>query len=217
MWLDIEQNSRQWFNLRLGKATSSNFAKIMANDGKAFGEPAKNYAKKVALEIITGERDSVGDVITKLMERGTELEPVAIDLYQAKSLNWVTNGGFCDCGRYGDSPDGYILDDVDGCVEVKTVVANTQWERYRKKDYDTSYKWQIQAHMWLGNKKWCDFISYCPEFPESKQLYIYRVERDEEMITRMVNRLEIFDAMVDANIKLLGEDVTITLTNKESE
>ena len=34
MWVDIEQNTEEWFNIRLGKATSSNFAKIMANEDK---------------------------------------------------------------------------------------------------------------------------------------------------------------------------------------
>ena len=32
---DVQQNTDEWQALRLGKATASNFACIMANDGKA--------------------------------------------------------------------------------------------------------------------------------------------------------------------------------------
>ena len=46
MFIDVIQNTEEWFNLRIGKATSSNFAKIMANNNKAFGNPAIEYAQK---------------------------------------------------------------------------------------------------------------------------------------------------------------------------
>ena len=45
-WHNTIQNSDEWFNLRLGKVTSSNFAKVFANYGKAFGQPAIKYARK---------------------------------------------------------------------------------------------------------------------------------------------------------------------------
>ena len=53
---DVQQNTDEWQALRLGKATASNFACIMANDGKAFGDPAKRYALQLALELATGKK-----------------------------------------------------------------------------------------------------------------------------------------------------------------
>ena len=50
---DVEQNTEEWYQLRLGKITSSNFGAIMANDGKDFGDHAKKYAVRTALESIT--------------------------------------------------------------------------------------------------------------------------------------------------------------------
>ena len=41
LWHDVEQNTDEWQALRLGKATASSFVCFMANDGKAFGYPAK--------------------------------------------------------------------------------------------------------------------------------------------------------------------------------
>ena len=51
---DIVQNSDEWFELRKGKVTTSNLGLIMANYGKAFGEPAKKYAFRLAKEQVTG-------------------------------------------------------------------------------------------------------------------------------------------------------------------
>ena len=73
--------------------------------------------------------------------------------------------------KSGDSPDGNILNI--GCIEVKSVVSNTQWKRLKKGGFDTAYKWQIHGHIWLGNKEWCDFVSYCSSMPESKQLVCF--------------------------------------------
>lgn len=93
MFHAVRQNSDEWFMLRLGKVTSSNFACIMANNGKAFGEPAKRYAQKVALERVTRKREDES-YSNAFMERGTELEPFARTLYSQETMNDVDNGGF---------------------------------------------------------------------------------------------------------------------------
>lgn len=201
MWLDVAQNSQEWFDLRLKKITSSHFDTIMANEEKAFGNPAKEYAQKVALEIVTGERDETGSYKNSYMERGSELEPEASYEYELETFRKTTNGGFNDEGRFGDSPDRNVGEK--GCSEIKCVIPNVQWKRIKLGGIDGSYKWQICGHIWLGNKEWCDFVSYCPEMNEGKRLYIHRVERDEEMIERLKKRLKDFVELVDENVKLL--------------
>lgn len=193
MWKDLEQNTPEWFGMRLGKVTSSNFAKIMAHEGKTFGKPAIEYAQRIAVESVTHSKlDSYSN---SYMERGHEYEPVAIASYEAESFTKVTNGGFFSKGFKGDSPDGLVGDD--GCIEVKTVIYNQHFKRLEKGGFDTAYKWQIHGHIWLGDRDWCDFISYCPEMPESKRLYVHRVERDEEIIERLDNRVTEFLEVVN--------------------
>jgi len=203
MWIDVNQNTEEWFSLRLGKATSSNFAKIMANEGKAFGTPAIEYAQKIALEIVTNERDESSSFKNGYMERGHELEPVAVELYEIETFCEVTKGGFhySDDKKLGDSPDGNV--GTNGCIEIKSVIPNIQWKRIKKGGVDSAYKWQIQGHLWLGEKEWCDFISYCPEMPVNKRLYIERVFPDPEMIERLNIRLKEFLIEVDNNVELL--------------
>ena len=50
----IEQNTDEWLQLRIGKITASNFGTVMANYGKAFGNPAKDYAMRIAIESQSG-------------------------------------------------------------------------------------------------------------------------------------------------------------------
>lgn len=201
MFVDVEQNSDEWFLLRMKKATSSKFGTIMANEGKAFGDPAKRYAQEIALEIVTGNKDERSGHTSKFMDDGHTYEPIARDLYEQQTFRTVTNGGFFYNGNYGDSPDGNV--GKDGCIEIKCVIANTHWERLKKGSFDSSYKWQIHGHILIAEKQWCDFVSYCPEMPEDKQLYIFRVNRDEDIINRMKIRLSEFWQLVDENIKIL--------------
>lgn len=203
MWIDVQQNTDEWMLLRTGRLTSSNFAKIMANEGKSFGEPAIKLAEQIAAEIVTGTKEDNG-YSNKFMEDGLLYESVAVEKYEAETFNKVKNGGFnlSNCERFGDSPDGNI--GKDGCVEVKTVIRNTQFKRLKKGGYDSVYKWQIVGHLWLGNKQWCDFISFCPTLNEEKQLYIFRIERDDELVERLKNRLdEFWNKEVKPNIELL--------------
>ena len=90
---DIEQNSDEWYQMRAGKLTSSNLAKVMANYGKAFGEPAKKYAVTIAVEQITGKPIS-SDYQNEHMQRGHEQEPIARELYEQETFSTVYNGGF---------------------------------------------------------------------------------------------------------------------------
>jgi hypothetical protein len=205
MWIDVEQNTDEWFELRLSKITSSNMPKIMANYDKAFGKPAIEYAEKIALEHLTGIRDETS-FSNGYMERGHELEPLALKAYEIEEFSTVTNGGFFiedtdDIIKIGDSNDGNVGED--GCIEIKSVIPKTQWKRIKSEKYDSSYQWQIHSHIWIGGKKWCDFVSYCPEMPQLKQCSIYRIDRDEEKIAMMKKRTDDFKSVVLDHIEML--------------
>lgn len=173
-FFDVQQNTDEWQALRLGKATASNFACFMANYGKAFGEPAKRYALQIALERLTGKKAEHG-FSNDHMERGHEQEPVARMLYAEETFCEVTNGGFFDCGQFGDSPDGLVGDD--GVVEIKSVIASTHYETVLRGSFDPAYKWQLVGHLDCTGRDWVDFISYCSDFPLGAQLSIHRLNR----------------------------------------
>lgn len=176
VWHDVPQNTEAWQALRLGKATASNFGCIMANDGAAFGEPAKKYALQLALELATG-RKAEFSFSTDHMERGHEQEPIARMLYEDAEFVDVTNGGFFDCGDHGDSPDGLIQQD--GVIEIKSVTAAVHYATLKRGSFDPAYRWQLVGHLDCTGRDWVDFVSFCSEFPEASQLIVYRQTRDD--------------------------------------
>lgn len=175
IWHNVEQNTPEWDEVKLGKPSSSGYAKFMANYGKSFGEPAHRYALQLALERING-RKADHSFTNDHMERGHEQEPLARMSYEEMFFCEVSNGGFFDFGLYGDSPDGLIGDD--GVIEIKSVIASTQYDTIKRGSFDPSYKWQIAGHFDSG-RKWVDYISYCPDYAEWNQLVVYRVYREE--------------------------------------
>lgn len=199
-WHDVEQNSEEWENLRLGKITSSNFNIIMASYGKAFGEPAKKYALKLALERIKNSKSEY-NYSNAHMERGHEQEPIARMLYEDLYFTEVTNGGFFDCGFYGDSPDGLVGND--GVIEIKSVIDNTHHANLKRGAIDPSYKWQVIGHLDCSGREWCDFISYCADFPEASQLIVYRVYKKDviEEIKMLSERRKLFNDLIENLIR----------------
>lgn len=196
----IEQNTEEWFDLRRGKITSSNFSKIMANNGKAFGKPALDYAMRVAIESKTNV--NIETFQNEWMEKGLEQEQDAREAYQMTMFTDVLPGGFCESGRFGSSTDGLV---DKGLIEIKCVKYNTHFERLIKGGFDSAYQWQIRGQMWIYDRPWCDFVSYCPDFPHNKQLYIFRVERDKAIEASMIDRLTEFVDVVDNYTNILEQ------------
>ncbi len=199
---DIEQNSDDWFKLRAGRLTSSKLAVIMANYGKAFGEPAKKYARQIAVEQITG-KPATGGYTNDHMERGHEQEPIARQLYEDETFSSVTNGGFFSSDFIGCSPDGLI--DSDGVIEIKSAIASVHFDRVSKSSYDSQYKWQLIGNMKFPRRDWIDFVSYCSDFPIGKRLYVCRLLADKfndefEMIDE---RIELFESLVKQSKEII--------------
>ena len=173
---DVPQNTEEWFALRLGKVTASRFAVLMANEGKAFGDPAKDYALQLALEQVTGKRAEFS-FSNEHMERGHEQEPIARSLYEDTMFCGVSGGGFFDWGTHGDSPDGLI--GSDGVLEIKSVIAKTHYATLRRGNFDPAYKWQLVGHLDCTGRDWVDFASYCADFPPARQLLTFRLFRNQ--------------------------------------
>lgn len=200
---DIEQNTDEWLNLRVGKATASKFGTFMANEGKAFGEPAKDYALQIALELSTGKKSEFS-FSNDHTERGHEQEPVARMLYEEENFIKVSNGGFFDCGDYGDSPDGLVGNS--GVIEIKSVIAKTHYATLKRGSFDPSYRWQLIGHLDCTGREWVDFVSYCSEFPDSKQLITHRVYAEQvvDEIKRLKERRSEFLHLVKEIFKTIN-------------
>ena len=192
---DVEQNTDEWFTLRAGRLTSSKLGVIMANYGKAFGEPAKKYAVNIAVEQITG-KPIASTYTNDHMERGHEQEPIARMLYEEEMFCEVDNGGFFGSDTLGCSPDGLVNDC--GAIEIKSVISSTHYATIKRQNVDPAYKWQCIGNLMLTDRDWLDFVSYCSDFPEDKRLYVHRLNKGvfAEEFTMLNSRIAEFLALV---------------------
>jgi len=193
---DVTQNSDEWYKLRAGKVTSSNLACVMAHYGKYFGEPAQRYASQIAIEKMTGI-PIASDFTNTHMQRGNEQEQEAKELYEEQTFSKVSNGGFFENGFIGASPDGLVGDD--GVIEIKSTIPNKHYENIKRQNINPSYKWQCANHLYATGRVWLDFISFCKDFPIDKQLFIWRIYRDDclEYFKKIYLRLEQFQGLVN--------------------
>lgn len=202
MWIDVQQNTDEWLNLRVGKMTSSMFKIIMAHEGKDFGKPALKYAEEIAYEIITGKKYEKDNYTNEHMQRGHEYEDEARKAYEYESFNDVTNGGFFDHGWYGDSPDGLIGDN--GCLEIKVVVENVQRKNIKRGTVDPAYKWQVVGHILASGAEFCDFFTYCPDIEGEDSKFCYRFRKDQELEDRLLKRMYEFKDVIKQKVDELN-------------
>ena len=130
------------------------------------------------------------------MERGHTEEPIARQLYEDEYFCDVTNGGFFDNGFTGCSPDGIV---GDGIIEIKSVIASTQYKTIKKQSFDSAYRWQITFNLKESGADWLDYISFSSEFPLGNQLFVKRVFAKDltEDFERIDKRLIQFKELVD--------------------
>lgn len=203
---DVPQNTDEWLELRLGKPTCSMFGTFMANYGKDFGDPAKREALRIALERLTGKK-AEHSFSNDHTERGHEQEPLARMLYAEEHFAEVSNGGFFDCGDWGDSPDGLI--GAPGVLEIKSVIASTHYANIQRGNYDPAYKWQLVGHIDCTGRDWVDFASYCSDFPRDSQLCVYRLNREdcEDELKMLHDRRAQFLELIEKTAKTIAERI----------
>jgi len=170
---DIQQNTDEWLDMRIAKVGGSSCSKMMANYGKAFGDPAKKMAVQVAVEQLTGKRSGGESYSNAHMQRGHDQEPFARELYEDQYFVDVTNGGFFACGRCGCSPDGLVGEH--GIIEIKSVISSVHYANIKRGGVDPAYKWQVYFNLLKTERQWIDFVSYCADFPVDKRLYVHRI------------------------------------------
>ena len=178
---NIEQGSPEWFELRLQYPLTASKAQAIGNNGKGletlcWEQMAQKYSSQ------DKERYTNKD-----LERGIELEPQALSLYELETGNttekvgFITNKSISKVG--GASPDSLVNDD--GLVEVKCFddtkhfKASIDFKKTGKFDIESQYMWQMQMQMLFSERKWCDFVAYNPNYKTS--LLIQRVLPDAEM------------------------------------
>jgi hypothetical protein len=184
---DCEQGSPDWFKVRAGIPTASEFATVMAS-GRGGGESKtrRTYMLKLAGEILTGE--PMESYTNAHMERGKVMEDEARDIYSFMQDVEPEPVGFISNGNKGCSPDSLI--GKAGMVEIKTKLPHLQIDVLLKDEMPPEHKAQCQGQLWVAEREWVDFVSYWPGLP----LFVKRIHRDEDYIASLSNAVDEFNA-----------------------
>lgn len=197
-WLNIDQSSGEWLQVRVGLVTASHFKDILAfkTEGK-WGKTALKLSELLAKERATNVAHRP-ELKTLHTDRGTRLEPFVIKEYEKYTSNKVTNGGIYIYDGFGASPDGHVNND--GLIEIKTRLRKYQDVRLRNLNYDPGAYAQIQGNLLFSGKKYCDFISYCEEYEDFRSFFVTRVYPDDVYQKELLNRLEEFENLIEENL-----------------
>ena len=196
---DIEQGTEEWFAIRCGKVTASRIADIIATTKSGYSASRANYEAQLICEILTGK--PAESFTNAAMQWGTETEPLARAQYELKTGNMVNQVGFVVhpiIEQAGASPDGLIGED--GCIEIKCPNTSTHLDTLLSQKVPSKYITQMTWQMVCTGRKWCDFVSYDPRLPENLQLFIERIELDEDYAKKLQNEVVMF--LVEVNEKV---------------
>ena len=198
----MEQRTPEWFAARLGRVTASRVADMMARTKTGYGASRANYMAELICERLTGvpaERFS-----NAAMAWGTETEPQARAMFTLTTGLSVEEAGFAIHPRIselGASPDGLI--GADGLIEIKCPNTATHIETLLSDAVPQKYVLQMQTQMVCTGREWCDFVSFDPRLPDEMQIWIKRVNRDDEVIAEIEREAGAFLAETETKMTAL--------------
>lgn len=188
---NVLQGSEDWHNLRLEFPFTSTSSQAVASMGKGIQTHIKNK-----LLIIYGLEEDT-QVWTPEIQRGIELETEAIQAYEIETGTLIDEVGFVTNSKYplaGDSPDGMTKD---GIIEAKCLTEKKYLKFKEDRKIPSKYQWQVQWHLLITEKDWCDFFLYHPEHG----VEIERVYPDKKKQDKLKKGLEYAVALWDKEKK----------------
>lgn len=200
----MEQRSAEWFAARLGKVTASRVADIVAKTKSGYSTSRANYMAELVCERLTGMQGE--SFSSAAMVWGTNTEPMARSAYESRMAELVEETGFVlhpTIEMAGASPDGLIGDD--GLVEIKCPNTATHIDTLLSDGAPSKYMTQMQWQMACTGRKWCDFVSFDPRMPEEMQMFVIRVERNDDVIIELEREVEKFLVELEYKITSLNQ------------
>ncbi len=177
---------------------------------KQWGDISLNLAHKIALERIGVEIDD--NFRSNATDWGNNLERQAIEAYEMEEMIEVhSQQEFQQHPRFeyvGGTPDG-LIGEIGGMDAKCPFNSINHMKNILNNEQLKEYKYQFQAYMWITGRKWWDFISFDPRFPTELQLHVFRVLRDEELISEIELRYIEFEEIIKSCVDSLLEKIPL--------
>lgn len=181
----IQQGDRDWWALRLGIPTCSEFGRIMTAVKREYSKAARAYIAELLAEQWLGHPLDWGS--TEWTQRGQEMEAKARQWYELERGVEVERVAFITDDEHteGGSVDGLVGDD--GVVEIKCRGAKAHMLCLLGEEPIAS-PLQVQGYLRLTGREWCDVVAFSePSEITGKRLppKLERVWRDDDYINSL--------------------------------
>ena len=176
---DLPQYSEEWWEVRRGVPTASNFSSMMTPKKQEFTlSGSMTYAYQLCGERLSQSYGAPEENYqSAAMKQGVLMEPRVRAAYEFHTGHTVKPIGFVfnrDL-EIGGSPDGLIGED--GGLECKYPIAKTmaQWMDTLTPQIPDEHKAQVHGSLIVSGRKWWDFMAWHDGFSP----LIVRVEWDD--------------------------------------
>ncbi|EAA8878514.1 exonuclease [Salmonella enterica] len=197
----MEQRSPEWFAARCGKVTASRLYDVMARTKSGYAASRQNYMAELICQRLTGKPEE--GFTNAAMMRGTELEPVAREMYALNEFDAVISEvGLIDhptIAGFAASPDGIVNDD--GLIEIKCPNTWTHLQTLKTGVPKYQYLLQMHAQMMCTGRKWCDFVSFDDRLPPELAYFKTRINFDEVLAEEIEQEVVKFLAELETEIQ----------------
>lgn len=193
------QGSEEWRLARCGSLGASQIHEALARTKTGWGASRANLAARLVIERLTGK--PVETYVNAAMQHGIDTEPVARQAYEFWTNAMVEQIGLVKHPSIADthaSPDGLI--GSDGLLEIKAPQPAQHLATLTGQPIAEKYMLQMQWQMRCCDRQWCDFVSFSPDFPESMNMLIQRIERDDATIANLEAEVAAFLGEVSATV-----------------
>lgn len=204
--VNVEQRSKEWFEMRLGVITGSRCANVMKSNNLSFMDEL--LAERLSGEIVESPQSAA-------MRWGTMMEPMALDAYRMRTGLDAREVGFCIHDEHdwlAISPDALVWDGGDdpiGGVEMKCPSTKNHIAYLRGGKVPAIYRPQVFHYfIVIPSIQWMDFVSYDPRM-KVKELFVTRIHRDDpqvemEIEARKVEYLKFWSKLQKYESQIIG-------------
>jgi hypothetical protein len=194
IWPKMQQQSEEWYRVRTGRATASQFKRIITPAKGALAAGRFSYIVDLIAECHAKE-DLPSFSGTRFTDRGNELEPFARAEFSSDKGFQVDEVGFVTNERWGHvvggSPDGLILSPDGthyvGGLEIKCLSRDNHVAIWDEGLMPDEYKAQVHGGMAVTGLPYWWFMSYHP----AMEPFYQKIEWDD-YTDKLVECLDIF-------------------------
>jgi hypothetical protein len=213
-----EQGSDRWFDIRIGRFTSSEFYKLIqpgkrlmteeelkarpksgpgcktttTDDNSRLSEGGETYIYQKVSEVLTGQPRA--EVYSFATSWGQDWEPVAAEHYEkvygvkTEPISFVPWGD-----HFGGSPDRIVGDEL---IEIKCPHEPANQVKYLMytdandlKMNHADYYWQIMCNLLWTGKKAANFVTFDPRFKDDKHKMSHiKIYPDPKAFDKIIER-----------------------------